>query len=129
MGRRLFCMALVLLLALGLVACGHQSAPSTGVYGLAVRDLSRTNPSASPLPDGFGYAVWQTPAPRATITVRSADGTVVTRLVAGADGTFRVALPPGSYYLQGEKLPKFFWTSIPLKPGVWARLLVTTRPS
>jgi hypothetical protein len=39
---------------------------------------------------------------QATMTVRSSDGSLVTRFTSAADGTFRVSLPPGSYLLEGE---------------------------
>ncbi len=128
MGRRLVCIAIALAVALGASACGHRSTPSSGIIGLAASHLPSTNPSPSPLPDGFGDSVWYEPDARAAVTVRNGSGDVIARLVAGKDGTFRIALPPGSYYLQGEKLPKFFWTPMTLKPGVWARVDVTTDP-
>jgi hypothetical protein len=116
---------LLVLVSLGMVACGQPESGS-GVNGLAVVELLEKNPSPSSLPAGFGDAIWDEPDPGATVTVRGRQGGVVARIVAGADGTLRVALPPGDYWLQGGKMPKFFWTVAPIVDGEWILAKVTT---
>ena len=124
---------LILVLAAIMVvsACGAQPSRS-GVYGLAVvENSSRSAASPSPLPDDFGSTVLgQFPDPHAVVVIMSAGqhpDKIVARVVAGADGTFRVTLPPGNYTVRGKNMPSFFAVPAPVKRDVYVRLIVPTK--
>jgi hypothetical protein len=45
--------------------------------------------------------------PGASIVVRNSAGAIVARQTAAADGSFAIALPPGSYTVEGESVGRF----------------------
>lgn len=113
------------------VACGCGTSQKSGIYGLAVVvNSNKSTASPSPLPDDFGSTVFgQYPDPHAIILVKSgqADGKIIARVVAGSDGTFKIALPPGEYWLQGKNLPTFFGVPAPVDRGAYSRLIVPAK--
>ena len=85
---------------LGAAGCGAKVVTDSGVQG-EVR-IGPVSPVEQPgVPNDAPYA--------ATLQiVRASDGKVVAETKSGADGSYRVALPPGRYVLQavnGEPLP------------------------
>ena len=91
-------LAWLLLVGATIVACTGPSAPgatidrSTGIRGVATAgpvcpvEKNPPDPSCSPRP-----------VAGATIVIRDGSGAQVAVAISGADGTFFVALPPGSY--------------------------------
>lgn len=85
-------------LSLALVACGTSNllgpAAAQGIEGLVlIGPQCPVQTVANPCPDE-PYQAW--------IPIRTAAGTLVTRVRSGEDGRFRVGLRPGSYVLDPE---------------------------
>jgi len=132
--RRLVGLALLLAGMFALAACGGtasqhtstSSSPTSGVYGIALKNPVTASPTPSPLPGGFGEAEG-VPCPHAAILIRSTGGHdaggLVTRVRADAQGIFRVSLPPGRYLAYGRGL-RYTGSRFTVRPGVFTRVLV-----
>ena len=115
---------LIVPLALGLMlaACGTPAAQAgTGIQGIVevgpTCPVERLNSPCPPRPLA------------ATIVVRDANGTEVTRFRSGADGLFRVNLAAGSYTLLGltvgsSFLPRPIPISVTVTQGTYASVTV-----
>lgn len=111
-----------LALALSLAACGAPSAlPGTGIQGRVTVGptcpVERVNSPCPPRPIA------------ATVVVRDASGSEVTRFTAGPDGRFKVDLAPGTYALIGQGsgtagLPRPIPTSVTVVAGSYATVNV-----
>lgn len=93
---------------------------ASGIEGIA--EASPQCPIAQP-----GVACPPEPVSQ-TIAVQTADGRELTRFTSASDGTFRVALPPGSYTLVGAAgsgtLPFLKPTPVVVPPGAFVHVVL-----
>ena len=109
-------------LALLVAACGTPAAqPGTGIQGTVQAGptcpVERINSPCPPHPLA------------ATVVVRDGSGTEVTRFHSGADGRFKVDLPPGSYTIVGlnfgtSLLPRPIPKSVTVTQGTYTSINV-----
>src|SRR5262249_57209385 len=97
----------------------------SGIEGQALLSPSHPGPIrlGEPHPEGSPFET--------TLAVYAAsDGKEVTRVKTGADGRFRISLPPGSYLIGGprdsrRRLPRAQEESVEVKPGNFSRVTIT----
>ena len=117
MKNKLLGLTVILAATLSLASCGTASpragsstSSTSGVYGITLVNqggMMTALPTPSPLPGGLGTSVL-VPDPRHVVLIRVAGGPDAGKLIArvrsGAQGLFRVALPPGRYLLKGPDI-------------------------
>ena len=118
-------------------ACTTPGLPAAGAQTLT--SMRETGPAASGIegrvaigPACPGPALAESPCPdrpyQATILVLDQNKEVVTRFQSGADGHFRIPLPPGSYFLRPASsgaLSRTVEQAVTVKPGTFTEVTFT----
>ena len=117
----------IVVVALAMVGCGGPGATASGIPDTGIRGTATAGPvcPVERIPPDPSCA--PRPVVGATIVIRDGSGSQVAAAISGADGTYFVAVPPGSYLVDPQAVPGLLGTA-PQQPATVVAGSITDVP-